>query len=195
MNWSRYQNWKPFSESSSVIQPALAFTGEVYKGLDAVSYSEAEWNRAQESLRILSGLYGFLKPLDGISPYRLEMGTRLKVDNLSNNLYEYWKEDVSDSFKSELSKTDVIINLASVEYSKVLNFKTIPNLTITPVFKDFKDGKLKTIRMYAKRARGAMARCIIQNNIQHLADLKTLDIDGYIYSEKLSDEFNWVFRR
>ena len=195
LNWSRYQNWKPLSESSSVIQPALAFTGEVYKGLDAVSFSESEWHRAQTSLRILSGLYGLLKPLDGISPYRLEMGTRLKVDNLSNNLYEYWKEDVSESFKSELSKTDVIINLASVEYSKVLNFKTIPNLTITPVFKDFKNGKLKTIMMYAKRARGAMARCIIQNNIQHLADLKTLDIDGYIYSEELSDEFNWVFRR
>ena len=195
LNWSRYQNWKPFSESSNVIQPALAFTGEVYKGLDAASFSEGEWHRAQASLLILSGLYGFLKPLDGISPYRLEMGTRLKVDNLSNNLYEYWKKDVSDLFKAELSKTDVIINLASVEYSKVLNFKTIPNLTITPVFKDFKNGKLKTIMMYAKRARGAMARCIIQNKIQHLADLKTLDIDGYIYSEELSDEFNWVFRR
>ena len=116
LNWSRYQNWKPLSKSSSVIQPALAFTGEVYKGLDAASFSETEWNRAQASLRILSGLYGLLKPLDGISPYRLEMGTRLKVDDLSNNLYEYWKRDLADSFKTELSKSDVIINLASVEY-------------------------------------------------------------------------------
>ena len=195
LNWSRYQNWKPFSESSSVIQPALAFTGEVYKGLDAVSFSEAEWNRAQASLRILSGLYGFLKPLDGISPYRLEMGTRLKVDDFSNNLYEYWKKDLADSFKIELSKSDVIINLASVEYSKALNLKSIENLMITPVFKDFKNGKLKTIMMYAKRARGTMARSIIQNNIQHLADLKSLDIDGYIYAEELSDELNWVFIR
>jgi|TARA_B100001093_G_scaffold519821_1_gene610714 hypothetical protein len=195
LNWSRYQNWKPLSESSNVIQPALAFTGEVYKGLDAVSFSETEWNRAQASLRILSGLYGFLKPLDGISPYRLEMGTRLKVDDLSNNLYEYWKKDLADSFKTELSKSDVIINLASVEYSKVLNFKSIENLMITPVFKDFKNGKLKTIMMYAKRARGSMARSIIQKNIQHIDELKTLDVDGYIYAEELSDEFNWVFRR
>ena len=113
LNWSRYQNWKPLSESSSVIQPALAFTGEVYKGLDAASFSESEWRRAQTSLRILSGLYGFLKPLDGISPYRLEMGTRLKVDDLSKNLYEYWKKDLVDSFRAELKKTDVIINLVN----------------------------------------------------------------------------------
>ena len=195
LNWSRYQNWKPMSESSSVIQPALAFTGEVYKGLDAVSFSQTEWNRAQASLRILSGLYGLLKPLDGISPYRLEMGTRLKVDDFSNNLYEYWKKDLADSFKTELSKSDVIINLASVEYSKALNLRSIENLMITPVFKDFKNGKLKTIMMYAKRARGTMARSIIQKNIQHIDELKILDIDGYIYSEELSDEFNWVFRR
>ena len=195
LNWSRYQNWKPLSESSNVIQPALAFTGEVYKGLDAVSFSQTEWNKAQASLRILSGLYGFLKPLDGISPYRLEMGTRLKVDDLTNNLYEYWKKDLADSFKTELSKSDVIINLASVEYSKALNFNAIENLMITPVFKDYKNGKLKTIMMYAKRARGTMARYIIQKNIQNLDDLKTLDVDGYIYAEELSDELNWVFRR
>ena len=195
LNWSRYQNWKPLSESSNVIQPALAFTGEVYKGLDAVSFSQTEWNKAQASLRILSGLYGFLKPLDGISPYRLEMGTRLKVDDLTNNLYEYWKKDLADSFKTELSKSDVIINLASVEYSKALNFNAIENLMITPVFKDYKNGKLKTIMMYAKRARGTMARYIIQKNIQNLDDLKTLDVDGYTYAEELSDELNWVFRR
>lgn len=195
LNWSRYQNWKPLSESSNVIQPALAFTGEVYKGLDAVSFSQTEWNKAQASLRILSGLYGFLKPLDGISPYRLEMGTRLKVDDLTNNLYEYWKKDLADSFKTELSKSDVIINLASVEYSKALNFNSIENLMITPVFKDYKNGKLKTIMMYAKRARGTMARYIIQKNIQNLDDLKTLDVDGYTYAEELSDELNWVFRR
>jgi len=195
LNWSRYQNWKPMSESSSVIQPALAFTGEVYKGLDAVSFSQTEWNRAQASLRILSGLYGLLKPLDGISPYRLEMGTRLKVDDFSNNLYEYWKKDLADSFKTELSKSDVIINLASVEYSKALNLRSIENLMITPVFKDFKNGKLKTIMMYAKRARGTMARSIIQKNIQHIDELKILDVDGYIYEEELSDELNWVFTR
>ena len=123
------------------------------------------------------------------------MGTRLKVDDLTNNLYEYWKKDLADSFKTELSKSDVIINLASVEYSKALNFKSIENLMITPVFKDFKNGKLKTIMMYAKRARGTMARYIIQKNIQNLDDLKTLDVDGYTYAEELSDELNWVFRR
>tara|TARA_B100001059_G_C17822097_1_gene578953 strand:+ start:118 stop:879 length:762 start_codon:yes stop_codon:yes gene_type:complete len=195
LNWSRYQNWKPLLESSSIIQPALAFTGEVYKGLDAASFSKAEWDRAQGSLRILSGLYGFLKPLDGISPYRLEMGTRLRVEPLSNNLYEYWKEDLLNSFKAELTKTDVIINLASVEYSKALNFKSISNLTVTPVFKDYKNGKLKTIMMYAKRARGAMARYIIQNDIQRLSDLKMAQIDGYVFADELSDELNWVFTR
>ena len=123
------------------------------------------------------------------------MGTRLKVDDLTNNLHEYWKKDLADSFKTELSKSDVIINLASVEYSKALNFKSIENLMITPVFKDYKNGKLKTIMMYAKRARGRMARYIIQKNIQNLDDLKTLDVDGYTYAEELSDELNWVFRR
>jgi hypothetical protein len=195
LNWSRYQDWEPLAESSSTIQPALAFTGEVYKGLDAISFSKDEWSRAQASLRILSGLYGFLKPLDGISPYRLEMGTRLKVDSVTNNLYEYWRQDLAASFNSELSKTDVIINLASVEYSKALNFKSISNLTITPVFKDFKNGKLKTIMMYAKRARGSMARHIIQKNIQNVVDLKVAEIDGYAFSSELSDEFNWVFTR
>ena len=195
LNWSRYQNWKPLAESSDVIQPALAFTGEVYKGLDAESFSKSEWIKAQESLRILSGLYGVLKPLDGISPYRLEMGTRLKVDPSSSNLYEYWKESLMESFTSELHVNDVIINLASVEYSKVLNFKSIENLIVTPVFKDFKNGKLKTIMMYAKRARGTMARYIIQNNIQELGDLKVASIDGYVYDEELSDDTNWVFTR
>ena len=195
LNWSRYQNWKPLLDSSNIIQPALGFTGEVYKGLDAASFSNAEWDRAQSSLRILSGLYGILKPLDGISPYRLEMGTRLKVDPVSNNLYEYWKEDLLNSFIADLTKTDVIINLASVEYSKVLDFRSISNSTITPVFKDYKNGKLKTIMMYAKRARGTMARYIIQKNIQRLSDLKLAQIDGYVFADELSDEMNWVFTR
>jgi len=195
LNWSRYQSWKPLAEISDIIQPALAFTGEVYKGLDAASFSKSEWMRAQESLRILSGLYGVLKPLDGISPYRLEMGTRLKVDSSINNLYEFWKEGLTESFISELHVNDVIINLASVEYSKVLNFKSINNVTVTPFFKDFKNGKLKTIMMYAKRARGTMARYIIQNNIQDLGDLKMASIDGYVYDEGLSDDTDWVFTR
>ena len=123
------------------------------------------------------------------------MGTRLKVDPVSNNLYEYWKEDLLNSFIADLTKTDVIINLASVEYSKVLDFRSISNSTITPVFKDYKNGKLKTIMMYAKRARGTMARYIIQNDIQRLSDLKSAQIDGYVFADELSDEMNWVFTR
>ena len=195
MNWSRFQDWTTFHSNKLPIQPALAFTGEVYKGLDAHSFDLEEWNRAQASIRILSGLYGLLKPLDGIHAYRLEMGTKLKVNCTIKNLYEYWNEDLTNEFLKELSSDDVVVNLASKEYSKVLNFSTIPNPIITPLFKDFKNGKLKTIMMYAKNARGSMARHIIKEGVTNCQDLKRADIKGYRYTEELSNAAEWVFTR
>ena len=195
LNWSRFQDWKPLQTNTLPIQPALAFTGEVYKGLDAQSFTQLDWNKAQASIRILSGLYGVLKPLDGILAYRLEMGTRLKVNSTTKNLYEFWKEDLTKVFVNELSSNDVVINLASVEYSKVLNFKAIPNPIITPLFKDYKNGKLKTIMMYAKNARGSMARYIIKQGITNCEALKEADIKGYRYTEDMSSDSEWVFTR
>jgi cytoplasmic iron level regulating protein YaaA (DUF328/UPF0246 family) len=195
LNWSRYQDWNPLQSNSNVMQPAMAFTGEVYKGFDATSFDEEDYAFAQQTIKIISGLYGFLRPLDGIAPYRLEMGTKLKIDKSSKNLYEYWREMLTESMISELNSDDVVLNLASLEYAKAINFKAISNKIITPVFKDFKNGKLKTIMMYAKRARGSMARAIVKKRIDKPNDLKLLEIDGYSYDERLSSENEWVFTR
>jgi len=195
LNWSRYQDWNPLKSNINVIQPAVAFTGEVYKGLDATSFDEKDWAYAQQTIKIISGLYGLLRPLDGIAPYRLEMGTKLQIDKSSKNLYEYWREKLTETMISELNSDDVILNLASLEYAKAINFKAISNKVITPVFKDFKNGKLKTIMMYAKRARGTMAGAIVKKRIVQLNDLKLLEVDGYSYDERLSSANDWVFTR
>ncbi len=195
LNWSRYQDWNPLQSNRNVMQPAMAFTGEVYKGFDATSFDEEDYAFAQQTIKIISGLYGFLRPLDGIAPYRLEMGTKLKIDKSSKNLYEYWRETLTESMISELNSDDVILNLASLEYAKAINFKAISNKIITPVFKDFKNGKLKTIMMYAKRARGSMARAVVKKRIDQTNDLKLLELDGYSYDERLSSENEWVFTR
>lgn len=195
LNWSRYQEWTPLSDNSAPIQPAIAFTGEVYKGLDAVTFDEGQWNNAQQSIRILSGLYGILKPLDGIHAYRLEMGTKLQVDSAAKDLYSFWKESLTSAFQSELSSDDIVVNLASQEYSKALNFSDLKNKIVTPLFKDEKNGKLKTIMMYAKKARGSMARHIVREGIENIEGLKISEIDGYVYSEPLSTEKELVFTR
>ena len=194
-NWTRFQNWKPMKTSSNYMQPVFCFTGEVYKGLDAATLGSDEIQYAQQSIRILSGLYGILKPLDGISPYRLEMGTKLPNGWGDKNLYQFWGDQLTDHLESELSQNDAIINLASKEYSKAVELKRFSQPIITPVFKDFKNGKLKTIMMYAKKARGTMARYIIQNRIEKTEDLKHYNIDSYSFDEKLSSEFEWVFIR
>lgn len=195
LNWSRFQDWKPLHTNAMPIQAALAFTGEVYKGLDALTFDQSDWDKAQASIRILSGLYGVLKPLDGIQAYRLEMGTRLKVNTSINNLYEFWKADLTKGFVNELSSNDVVVNLASKEYSKVLNFSMIPNPVVTPLFKDYKNGKLKTIMMYAKNARGCMARHIIKEGLTNCEELKETDVKGYRFTEDLSSDSEWVFTR
>ena len=195
MNWSRFQNWNRMDANSNKIQPIFCFTGEVYRGLDAGSLNNAEIEYAQNAIRILSGLYGLLKPLDGISPYRLEMGTKLPEGWKDKNLYQFWGDKLTNNIESELDENDAIINLASKEYSKAVHLKRFSQPIITPVFKDYKNGNLKTIMMYAKKARGAMARYIVQNKIEDLEDLKHYDVDSYIYDETLSNESEWVFTR
>ena len=161
------------------------FQGDVYKGLDVESLNDSDVLYAQDNLRILSGLYGILKPLDRILPYRLEMGTKLKTD-YGKNLYDYWGDSIKDFLISEVSSSEKIVNLASDEYSKSVKLNKFPNDVITPKFLDEKNGKLKMISFYAKKARGLMARHIIQTKAQTIEDLYTFNLEGYKYSESNS---------
>jgi len=196
LNHARFQQWlKPLEVSENIIPAIFAFNGEVYKGFDVSSLSELELTRAQESLFILSGLYGVLKPLDLLYPYRLEMGTRWQISPSQKNLYDFWRKKLTNHLKSELSANESIVNLASTEYSKVIDFKLLKNKVITPQFKEFKNGEFKVVMMYAKHARGAMARYIVQNNLKEIEELKLYTVDGYTYDEKQSTESEWVFVR
>jgi hypothetical protein len=196
LNYIRYQNWQPSKALSDDIQPcSFLFNGEVYKALEVRSWSKSDLLRAQERLLILSGLYGVLKPLDLISPYRLEMGTRWAPNHHSKNLYAFWKEKLTTYLVSRLGDSEVVIDLASTEYSKVIDWKRINVPVITPVFKEFKGGKYTTVMMYAKHARGSMARYIIQEKIIHSEQLKSYAVDGYSFDDKLSSVKEWVFVR
>ncbi|HCQ29057.1 MAG TPA: peroxide stress protein YaaA [Flavobacteriales bacterium] len=196
LNYERYKNFRNSFQLPYAKPAALVFTGEVYKGLHANDYTAEDWQFAQEHLRILSGLYGMLRPLDLIQPYRLEMGTKFSFNGYKN-LYEYWKEKVTEEIKKELSKQEnpVIINLASAEYFKVIDKKILDTEIITPVFKDNKNGTYKTIMMYAKNARGKMASFIVKNKITNPEHLKAFDEDGYIFNKLLSGNSEWVFTR
>ena len=192
LNFDRYQNWKASKKESNTAKPALlVFKGDVYQGLNAEDFTKGDMNFAQKHLRILSGLYGSLKPLDVINPYRLEMGTKLKVSNTSN-LYEFWGNNIRDGI---LKDSKVIINLASVEYFKALGDIENDAEVISPVFKDYKNGKYKIISFYAKKARGLMTRWIIQNRVKNTKDLINFDLDGYKYSKAESTADNPVFLR
>ncbi|WP_299582242.1 peroxide stress protein YaaA [uncultured Sunxiuqinia sp.] len=195
LNFERNQTWKtPFTPDNAK-QAILAFTGDVYQGLDASHFSERDFEVAQEKIRILSGLYGVLKPLDLIQPYRLEMGTKFGIDG-GTNLYEFWQSKISQAINSELKKnTGVLVNLASNEYFKAVDPKKIEGEIISPAFKDLKNGKYKIISFYAKKARGLMSRFIVQNNISNPEDLKAFDLDGYYFNNELSKGKNWVFTR
>ncbi len=196
LNFMRYQNWQPSKALSDEIQPcSFLFNGEVYKALDVRSLSKSDLMRAQERLLILSGLYGILKPLDLISPYRLEMGTRWAPNHNSKNLYAFWREKLTSYLVNRRGDSEVVIDLASTEYSKVIDWKRINVPVITPVFKEFKGGKYTTVMMYAKHARGSMARYIIQKNIIHSEQLKSYGVDGYSFDYKRSNGKEWVFVR
>ena len=194
LNYERNKDWNPPFTLKNAKQAVFSFTGEVYKGLDANSISEEKLPDLQDKLRILSGLYGLLKPFDLIQPYRLEMGTKLKVGR-TENLYKFWGDTLAISLNNELKEDEILVNLASSEYFKVLPKKTLKTPMITPIFKDFKNGQYKIIMMYAKRARGLMARYIIENDIETIEELKGFNIDGYAFSETMSTETEILFTR
>ncbi len=172
----------------------FAFDGDVYKGLDAYSLSKHDLNYAQKKLLILSGLYGLLRPFDLILPYRLEMGTKINIGN-SKNLYGYWKEKLTQTVNSIIKEQghEFIVNLASKEYAKVLDFKALNAEVVDIDFKEWRNGKLKVISFNAKRARGGMARQIVENKIENIGDLKSCLIDGYKFDEKGSTENKLLF--
>jgi cytoplasmic iron level regulating protein YaaA (DUF328/UPF0246 family) len=194
LNWQRNKAWKtPFNPTNS--RPAVyAFDGEVYNGLDAYSIPMEKLDVLQERLRILSGLYGVLKPFDLIQAYRLEMGTKLPIGE-SKNLYDFWKKTVTASLNKELKKGELFVNLASNEYFSVVDTKALKVPVITPDFKDYKDGKLKMISFFAKKARGMMVRYIIDTNVETIEDLKGFNYEGYQFDINLSNGNNLVFTR
>lgn len=196
LNVGRYRDWsKKFTEENS--KPAIyAFNGDVYDGFDVKTLDAKTVQFAQDHIRILSGLYGALKPLDLMQPYRLEMGTSFK-NARGKDLYAFWGNRVTDSIKRvlEKQKKPVLLNLASEEYFKVLQPKELDCQVISPVFQDAKDGKYKIISFYAKRARGLMARYVVENRITDPADLKGFNLDGYKYYAAESKVDRPVFRR
>ena len=196
LNVGRYRDWsKKFTEENS--KPAIyAFDGDVYDGFDVKTLDAKSIQFAQDHIRILSGLYGALKPLDLMQPYRLEMGTSFK-NARGKDLYAFWGGRVTDSIKKvlEKQKKPVLLNLASEEYFKVLQPKELDCPVIAPVFQDAKDGKYKIISFYAKRARGLMARYVVENRITDPADLKGFNLDGYKYCAAESKVDKPVFRR
>lgn len=183
LNWERNQNFSiPFTKENA--RPAVyAFSGDVYQGLDAYTIEEEKLDDLQNKLRILSGLYGILRPLDLIQPYRLEMGTSLKVGR-KKNLYDFWKLDLTNKLNEELEDGELFINLASNEYFNVLDTKELKVPVITPVFKDWKNEKLKVISFFAKKARGSMVRYILDSNASTLDDIKGFNLDDYQYSQE-----------
>jgi cytoplasmic iron level regulating protein YaaA (DUF328/UPF0246 family) len=196
LNEIRFKNWeKPTVQTSEVIPAVLAFSGEVYRGLDALSLTEEDLNRANDQILILSGLYGILKPMDLLVPYRLEMGTSWQITPKVKNLYQFWGKKLAQQLNLELGKEDVIINLASAEYFKAIDKKTLKSTVITPVFKEFKNGEYKIVMMYAKHARGAMARYIVKNKIETAEELKLYEVDGYSFDVNQSTDSEWVFTR
>jgi cytoplasmic iron level regulating protein YaaA (DUF328/UPF0246 family) len=196
LNVQRYKNWYLSEEPTEDVRPAgYLFTGEVYKGLDLPSLTEAELLKAQERLRMLSGMYGLLRPLDLIYPYRLEMGTNWKIDENTKNLYGFWGQKLTKQLLKETAKDELIVNLASNEYGKAVQWKEIKRPVITPNFKEFKNGEFKMVMIFAKHARGAMARYLIQNDLQTAEELKLYNVDGYSFDEKQSTETEWVFVR
>ena len=194
LNYERNHNWSLPFNSKNARQAVYAFSGDVYRGLDAYSIDTKKVDFMQSTVRIISGLYGLIKPLDLIQPYRLEMGTKLSFDN-NRNLYDYWKEKITNQLNSELSKNEPVINLASNEYFKALDTKVIKSDVYSANFKQFKDGDYKTIAIFSKRARGMMARYVIENNITDISSLKSFNYDGYVYHENLSSEKELIFSR
>lgn len=196
LNFQRFQAWAtPFTPENSW-QAVLMFNGDVYQGLKAETFSADEFELAQQKIRILSGVYGLLKPLDLIQPYRLEMGTAISIAG-KTNLYEFWKTKITARLNHELTQTGqkVLVNLASNEYFSAVDTKKLKTRIITPSFKEQKNGQYQMVSFFAKRARGLMSRFIIMNNITDPEEIKAFDLEGYYFNNQLSRENDWVFTR
>lgn len=189
LNYHRYKEFSiPFTKENS--RPAIyAFAGDVFVGFDAYSLPVNKLDKLQDSLRILSGMYGLLRPLDLIQPYRLEMGTKLSIDR-KKDLYSFWKKRLTDELNKELEENELFLNLASVEYFKSVDEKKLKVPVISPVFKDMSNGELKIISFYAKKARGSMSRFAIDHDVNTLEDLLAFDYEGYSFSEKYTEKEN-----
>ena len=193
INFERYKDFDTEHGRDRTVQAIFTFKGDTYVGLDAENFSKEDIAFAQNNLRILSGLYGLLRPLDGVQPYRLEMGTKIKISG-KKNLYDFWSESVTEKLNKELDNgTKHLINLASEEYFKVIDESQIQSKIITPIFRSKKNGKLKTIGILSKRARGMMANFIIKNQIETTQKLKDFSKDGYSFEEKISTESKLIF--
>ncbi len=196
LTFERHSKWKtPFDPENA--GPAIhAFKGDVYRGMSAESFSDDDLEFAQGHLRILSGLYGILRPLDLIQPYRLEMGTKFKPFD-GKNLYGFWEESITSAINTELKKHKerVLVNLASQEYFKAVNENNLEADVVTPVFKEYRNDQYKVVGIFAKKARGLMCRFIILNRLAKAEEIKLFNMDGYSYDDNLSSKTEWVFTR
>ena len=196
LNVGRFQDYLLKNDSKRVRPAVFAFAGDVYDGLEAYRLTSAQLNLAQRQVRILSGLYGVLRPLDSIQPYRLEMGTKVDA-GVPGHLYGYWREQVTASLNEELAHEDQpsVINLASIEYFGAVDEARLKARVITPVFEDLSNGDYKVISFFAKKARGAMCRYALERRISNPMALKRFDVDGYRFAKAVSGPTRWVFRR
>lgn len=196
LNFDRFEVWHtPFTQENAK-QAVLAFKGDVYTGLDATTFRAADFTFAQKHLRILSGLYGLLRPLDLMQAYRLEMGRKVDTER-GKNLYEFWGERITEGLNQQMKKlkSPYLINLASNEYFKAVKPKLLDGEIITPEFKDWKNGQYKMMGVYAKKARGQLSRFVIQNQITEPEAMKTFNVDGYTFNVSMSSASKWVFTR
>jgi hypothetical protein len=194
LNWQRFQSFDPAAKPEAGKQAVLAFNGEVYQGLKAATLKAEDLIWAQDRLRILSGLYGLLRPLDAIQPYRLEMGTKLATAK-GEDLYDFWGSAIAKALNKDLGADGVVLNLASDEYFSAVDRKALQGRVITPNFKDVKDGKARAVFLFVKQARGLMARWAIQNRVEEVEALKRFSLGGYRFDPKASQGDNWVFTR
>ena len=196
LNVARYANWQTAAAPANAKQALLAFKGDIYSGIENANYDTKDFDFAQKHVRILSGLYGILRPLDLIQPYRLEMNTKLPTDK-GKNLYSFWGNRITDSLKALLKKekSGVVVNLCSAEYFKVITSEALKARVITPAFKEFRDGSYRFITIYAKKARGYMCNYIIRNHLNRIDDLKLFNAKGYQHNKMISSKDEWVFTR
>lgn len=183
LNYNRFQEFETVFTTENARQAIYAFAGDVYTGLDAYTIDAIKMATVQKNVRILSGLYGYLRPLDLMQPYRLEMGTSVAIGK-NKNLYEFWKQMVTTALNKELTENELVVNLASNEYFKVVDTKKLQGTLVSPVFKDFKNGNLKVISFFAKKARGTMARYLIDSNATTINDILAFKEDGYSFSKQ-----------